>query len=62
MITISEPRDKLTCNMIEGLRTLINSKDANTVNRLSYPCTVEVTLVERELIFKNISTLNTWVG
>jgi len=54
MITISEPRDKLTCNLIKGLRTLINSNDANSVNRLSYPGTLEVTLVERINIQEHI--------
>ena len=45
MITISEPVDKLTCNLIKGLRTFINANDNNVVNRLSYPGTVEVTIV-----------------
>lgn len=47
MITISEPVDKRTANLLKGLRTLINANDANSVDPLSYPGTVEVKIVNR---------------
>lgn len=45
MISISEPVDKHTANLLKGLRTLINANDANSVDPLSYPGTVEVKIV-----------------
>jgi len=47
MITISEPNDKRTANLLKGLRTLFNANDNNVVDPLSYPGTVEVKIVYR---------------